>query len=459
MAIRNVILISLLALVAKAYDGGEMLFEPTPTSHAVKISHAAEEDAVRGYLPSAAAEGRPRQQGFGSKFHDVFDYIDTITYAIWEKGDIGLVRKYYAENCTAHTLEGQTRGAEDVVKGTVKFLAAFPDRTLFPEGIAWSRYSDGRYATSHLISTKMTNRGDSPFGAATGKAARIRVIAHCVIKGDQIVNEWLVRDNYQLAVQLGKDPAQVAKEWAATEPSPEQNKWLASEYARVQAKPRGGYLTAPVEVLSKVTKLLTAWSSNGYSALNELYHPHAVFQGPSGRDLVGPSAIWSEYYHEILSTLENFTLSLDHVAANSRTVSESSAVEHGVVAVQWTIVGKHAKDGLWGSPSGAPVVILGESHWQFANGLVVQDITIFDELSVMAQIERVRMQAKGGASLLAARIPAQASGASGVLAVSLIGLLAGSGATIAALRGSSSSRQRRGSAVGVLVEPLFSHVQ
>ena len=46
---------------------------------------------------------------------------------------------------------------------------------------------------------------------------------------------------------------------------------------------------------------------------------------------------------------------------------------------------------LYGSPSGAEVVILGETHLLVrGDGLIRSEVTVFDELSVLTQIERAR---------------------------------------------------------------------
>ena len=45
------------------------------------------------------------------------------------------------------------------------------------------------------------------FGAATGRPVTARTVADCLIRDGIIVEEWLVRDQAAIALQLGIDPA------------------------------------------------------------------------------------------------------------------------------------------------------------------------------------------------------------------------------------------------------------
>ena len=59
--------------------------------------------------------------------------------------------------------------------------------------------------------------------------------------------------------------------------------------------------------------------------------------------------------------------------------------------------GHHSGPSRWGEASGAPVLILGESHYRLEQGRVVEEWLVFDELAVLTQIERARLAAAGSA--------------------------------------------------------------
>lgn len=58
------------------------------------------------------------------------------------------------------------------------------------------------FHTSHLITTNMTHLGDNEHGPATSIAAKIQVIAHCVVRENPIVEEWLVFDQLAVGTQI-----------------------------------------------------------------------------------------------------------------------------------------------------------------------------------------------------------------------------------------------------------------
>jgi predicted ester cyclase len=62
------------------------------------------------------------------------------------------------------------------------------------------------------------------------------------------------------------------------------------------------------------------------------------------------------------------------------------------VAARWTLAGTHGGDVLWGPATGAPLLILGESHYRLVDGKVVEEWLVFDELAVLTQVERARLR-------------------------------------------------------------------
>ncbi|MEM7282178.1 MAG: ester cyclase, partial [Pseudomonadota bacterium] len=152
-------------------------------------------------------------------YANLTDYILGITFEIWESGQVEKIYDYYAEDCPVYTLTGVTFGANEVVTNTKNALKAFPDRRLLGDAVLWSQDDTNQYLSSHRITSPMTNVGDSEFGPATGKSVIFNVVADCVVADGLITEEWLVRDNYGIAQQLGFDPVHVAKRWAA-KPNP-----------------------------------------------------------------------------------------------------------------------------------------------------------------------------------------------------------------------------------------------
>jgi len=327
--------------------------------------------------------------GFDPEFRDIIDYILRITYRIWEGKQVGLCQDYYSDDCPVYTLAGYCEGAEIVTQNTIKTLAGFPDRTLHADNIIWGGNDEEGYHTSHLICTNMTNLGPSEFGDATGKRAQIQVIAHCVCKDNRIIEEWLVRDNYSLAEQLGIDPKAYAIEMAK-KPLDEDGafaQWLSSEHQRVsqQNRQRAEYPQQGNSEAFITAALQNIWNARLLGDTNLLYTENARLHASARSDLEGVADI-TQFYIEILGSIADAKVTFDYVCSNSMIKTD----QH--IAVRWTLAGTHNGASLWGQATGAPLLILGESQYRVVDGKVVEEWLVFDELAVMTQVERARLQ-------------------------------------------------------------------
>ena len=339
--------------------------------------------------PAPSAD-HPMVEGFDPEFTSVVDYIIRITYRIWEGKQIGLVYDYYSDDCPIYTLAGYAEGAEAAVQGTIKTLSAFPDRTLHPENIIYSGDNETGYHSSHLIWTQMTNLGDSEFGPATGKSAQIRVIAHCVMKDNKIVEEWLVRDNYSLVEQLGFEPHIVAQQWASLPQDPKGtfSTWRQSEIKRVMAvdTSRQANQFDPQHAAGDFVKvhLHNIWNNRMLGDLHLLYADNVVFHGSANREFNYKEQVL-RYYLDFLGAMPDGKMALDKVCVIQN--------QHGGhdVSVRWTFAGTHTGNVRFGTPTHKPILIIGESQYRLKDGKVVEEWTVFDELSILAQMYRYRL--------------------------------------------------------------------
>lgn len=83
---------------------------------------------------------------------------------------------------------------------------------------------------------------------------------------------------------------------------------------------------------------------------------------------------------QLCNALHERAFRCEHVAARP--------LPHGdiAVAIRWSMTGFHRGTGVWGEPSGRELWVLGVSHYRVRAGLVVEDATVFDEVSVLRQI-------------------------------------------------------------------------
>lgn len=327
---------------------------------------------------------RPRRQplgGFEPVYSDLVDYIIRCTHRIWEEKNPGLVRTHYGADCRVHMLGGPVVGAETVVQSTVATLATYSDRLVVGEDVIWSEDGPRLFLSSHRITSNATQLGDeSVLGQATLGPVTVTTIADCLCRENLIIEEWLVRDNIAAARGIGADPWAIAAEQAEGDRAgdPARHAWRAQEIARVRA---GGFaLPAADHPAHRPAVALDA-------ALNKQLHGHAAGAcspavetcWPAGRHGIG-RGYWAGCLLQIGAVLHDARWSLDHHAARPLPGGDIA------VALRWTLTGRHLGHGVWGAPSGRDILVLAVSHLRLRGGLIVEDVTVFDELAVLRQI-------------------------------------------------------------------------
>jgi len=336
----------------------------------------------RKSLGSAVGSGR-LPPSFDNEFTDIVDYILRITHRIWEERQVERCRDYYTADCPVYTLAGVTIGADEVTRATHAMLASFPDRTLEGESVIWSREGN-RFHSSHRILTRMTHLGPSDMGPATGRGARFRVIAHCVVEGNRICREWLVRDNWLLAEQLGFEPLAIARKWSRQPIQRRLANWLDSEFRRVQSGAAESSLSGVPEhrVGAKIAAAISAaWREDALEPIRAVYGENAVIHTSRGRTIRGIDTI-AGFYRDFRKALSDFKASIDHCC-------DKAPPAHGdCLALRWTLAGRHTKMGMFGKPGGAELVIPGESQYRLEDGKIVAVWLVYAELSVWVQIFR-----------------------------------------------------------------------
>jgi hypothetical protein len=328
-------------------------------------------------------EGPPRQElvGYEPVYRDFVDYILRCTHRIWEQKNVGLCRTHYSSDCVMHTLAGPSIGAETVVQNTVNALAMASDRRVIAEDVIWSDDGEGCHYSSHRITSNSTQLGDDPMlGEATRRQARVTTIADCLCRENRIIEEWLVRDNLHAVWQVGGDPWEVAHRMAAADREGDQTRHQWRHDALAQT--RGGVdvdipAGHPAQLPARMLK--AAFSEDLYGDAAAALSPTVEVRWPSNRHGFG-RGYWIGCMTQIRSCLHQPTFRLEHIAA--RPLPDNDIA----VALRWSLAGDHNGSGVWGAPSGRELLILAVSHYRIRVGAIVDDCTVFDELSVLRQI-------------------------------------------------------------------------
>lgn len=355
------------------------------------ITHVATTDIADMLRPVPLGRRMP-MKGFDDEFVDIADYIIRITDRIWHEKKIDLCCRYYSHDSVIHTLTGDIVGAATVEANTHTTLAAFPDRSLDGDNVIWSGDERLGYYSSHLITSHMTNLGPTEYGPATGKRARIRTIADCLCLENKIIEEWLVRDNAALVLQLGFDLAETAKKQARTDL--ETGRSLINELSALRESVRSSGTAvcdstsapAPEQEPHAFAQFLfkSIWSEKQLALLPQLFDFRISAHLTAGRDLYG-AVEYREYLDAFNVAIPDLVVSVDHVA------DIPYLGEARDIAVRWSLSGTHLGDGIFGRASGAPVYLMGVSHWRVMRGRIREEWTVFDELALRRQIESYRL--------------------------------------------------------------------
>lgn len=329
------------------------------------------------------AEGPRRQDlpGYEDVYRDFVDYIVRCTHRIWEEKNIGLCRTHYSADCVMHTLAGPQTGCEVVVQNTIGALAMSSDRQVIAEDVIWSDDGDGHLYSSHRIMSSSTHFGDDAMlGRATRREAGATTIADCLCKENRIVEEWLVRDNLRAVGQIGGDPWAVARAQAEADAVGDQTRhhWRSEAIGRAR---EGESVTIPLghpaEGAAAMLKL--ALGEDLYGEAARFLSPAAEIRWPTNRIGFG-RGFWIGCLTQIRACLHKPALTIDHIAARPLPGGDVA------VALRWSLAGVHGGDGVWGPASGRDLLVMAISHYRLRAGLIVEDITVFDELAVLRQI-------------------------------------------------------------------------
>lgn len=336
-------------------------------------------------LLNPGKERRMDLPGFDEEFVDLPHYIIKITDRIWHERQVETIHDYYSADCPIHTLGGDVNGAAQVIQNTYDTLASFPDRRLDGDNVIWSDDGNGHFYSSHLISSKMTNLGESEFGPATGRKILAHTIADCLCHENRIVKEWLVRDYAGIVIQMGRDIDEAAAKLAENDAAKGFD-LIAHHAANRAAICDKGALQAqkgdtPLAYASRV--LADVWQAQNTDALATYYFDRARIRYPADKELYGSDQL-TPHLQDLFDAFPDMQMSIDHIAD----IPYLEDVRD--IAVRWSFAATHSGDGIYGTASAAPIYMMAVSHWRVKDGYILDDITIWDDVALRRQIETQR---------------------------------------------------------------------
>lgn len=160
--------------------------------------------------------------GFDPEWRDFPGYIIGITKRLWEDRDVAAMPRYYGEETLLRLTTGIYRGNAGAVRTVLSTLQEYPGRQCLAQDVIWCGTPKAGMLSLHRSITPAAHAGGGPFGPPTVKRIRFRAIADCWAKDNRILDEWIVRDNGGLAVQMGTTPEALARRQIEEEGGPER---------------------------------------------------------------------------------------------------------------------------------------------------------------------------------------------------------------------------------------------
>ncbi len=329
--------------------------------------------------PSAMLAQTASLRGFATEFRDLDHYIRVITDRIWEGRRIDDIRTYYSDPCIVDTPAAVSTSVQEVIDGTRATLAMFPDRRLLAEDILQSGDDQGGFLSSHRIISTMTHRGAGVFGPASGRRVHARTIADCVCKNNQVVHEWLVRDQGAIAQQIGLEPRALAQTWLN-----QRGGW----HKPVAGAPPQGYQShvsrqAPAQAYAQAIEAV----ARGQKPQTGLYDEAVHHIGPCETTRYGHVEV-AGYWQDLFSALEVDQFAVEHLAFNQ------GGGRPDRVALRWRASARHtnraAAHGLYGPATGRVVEVMGINHVELVAGKVLREWVLIDDIAMWMQVLSVQ---------------------------------------------------------------------
>jgi predicted ester cyclase len=322
-------------------------------------------------------------RGFDAKWRDVPHFIIGITKEIWEDREIASLTHRYAPGLVVRSPASVLVDNSRVIAATMATLAEFPDRQLLGEDVIWCEDPDGvdssteAFLSSHRLICTATQVRPGAYGAPTGKRVAYRILADCAISHDRVNDEWLVRDQGAIVRQLGFDVIGWTRDLIEREGGPE-NCVKPMTPASDVAGPyngRGNDNEWGARYAAIVGRIMAA----DFAVIPAEYDRACTLEYPGGVSGRG----WSDadqFWMGLRAAFPDAAFRIEHVIGRDDPLMPPRA------ALRWSLHGKHAGWGSFGTPTGAEVYVLGMSQAEFGPWGLRREWTLIDETAIWKQI-------------------------------------------------------------------------
>ncbi|MEU0462914.1 ester cyclase [Amycolatopsis sp. NPDC006131] len=307
-------------------------------------------------------------------YEDPDDFIREVTDRIWVQRDISYITDNYEPDSIVHGGLGTVVGRDGVIEGSLMRIAQVPQHVGQAEDVVWEARGDDAFLSSHLVfsaDTHIVNGVEVPI--------RKRTIANCLYRRGRMVEEWVVRDDLADCLQLGLDPAEVARglrfrgyEGSMTKPAP------ADVLTAGDSGPRPDDHRPECEMVLEFIE--EVWNARRLHKVTD-FMPRDLFLHTIGdRTVLRPDG----YQRDLLTQIAPFPDARFEVRDIQTNYAERYAGLR--IAVLWVMKGSYRGVPEFGPLTGQPVDLLGVSQFLVQGGRITREIRVFDQIALRAQI-------------------------------------------------------------------------
>jgi len=338
---------------------------------------------MQSLLPSAYAP-----------YRDPRDYILSWTDTIWIDRAIGRLAEHYDKDIKVHTAYGETYDFDTVISNSVQKFAAFPNGGGgHGEDVVWEQRGANGFISSHRVLKTGTHTGYWTYGPPTGRDFVSRTVAHCLVRDNLIVEEWLVRDEFAVLETLGLDPYVIAAELAASSPvlgtamqaAPDTGAYAGRIGDAAMCGVSGVRPPRNATECALVLGLFDeVWNRRRFDLVTKYVSERIVCHGVRMRRVQNVTP----YQIEIINLLASFPDGVIEVRDIAVNHTEGLGTR---VAVIWVLRGTYCGVPTYGPVTRSPVHVLGSSHFELQDGKILREWRVYDEVAIIAQILRGRV--------------------------------------------------------------------
>lgn len=314
-------------------------------------------------------------QNFSSEFKTPEQYIIDITYKIWEERGVGRIRDWYAPICPVRRPHVVTHTAEEVVRNTLRALALPTlNREVMAEDVIIGDKPSGFYS-SHRVRSVNTRLGSD---ASTIQTVMRLGIADCLCRDNQVVEEWVLGDEAGVLRRLGLDPVAYGRELGTKK---SEAYTIGNEAMRQRWADDNGLTIAGDEAIADrmIETYAAMWNDKNLNVMTERYDRAVRLEGPDGYLSYGRSRT-ADLFSNIQAAIPDGRYEPHHIIVRQQPERPIR------IALRWTYCGSHGGFGRYGQPTGVPIAILGITHVELRDGLIINEWMVVDETAVYAQI-------------------------------------------------------------------------